>query len=160
MEVYNDIFHWWEHLIWRAARGMYNSYMFLPGSGSIDPPQNTPQNPYMLELPGASCLGTSRNQGLSSQLKRETKFYCKRVDHFFILYLIFTVWKIIFATVDSKIDDGVLCGPWARHIYPSLVLVQPRKTHPCLTERSLMGRKASKQTKKSKIDENRCKQKI
>ena len=39
------------------------------------------------------------------------------------------------------------CGPWARHIYPSLVLVQPRKTHPCLTERLLMGRKESNQTK-------------
>ena len=25
------------------------------------------------------------------------------------------------------------CGPWARHIYPSLVLVQPMKTRPCLT---------------------------
>ena len=32
-----------------------------------------------------------------------------------------------------------------RHIYPSLVLVQPRKTHPCLTERLLMGRKESNQ---------------
>ena len=31
--------------------------------------------------------------------------------------------------------------------YPSLVLVQPRKTRPCLTERLLMGRKESKQTK-------------
>ena len=40
------------------------------------------------------------------------------------------------------------CGPWARHIYPSLVLVQPRKTRPCLTERLLMGRKESKQTNK------------
>ena len=38
-------------------------------------------------------------------------------------------------------------GPWARHIYPSLVLVQPRKTRPCLTERLLMGRKESNQTK-------------
>ena len=38
------------------------------------------------------------------------------------------------------------CGPWARHIYPSLVLVQPRKTRPCLTERLLMGRKESNQT--------------
>ena len=36
---------------------------------------------------------------------------------------------------------------WARHIYPSLVLVQPRKTRPCLTERLLMGRKESNQTK-------------
>ena len=26
-------------------------------------------------------------------------------------------------------------GPWARHIYPNLVLVQPRKTRLCLTER-------------------------
>ena len=39
------------------------------------------------------------------------------------------------------------CGPWARHIYPSLVLVQPRKTRPCLTERLLMGLKKSNQTK-------------
>ena len=41
-----------------------------------------------------------------------------------------------------------LC-PWARHIYPSLVLVQPRKTRPCLTERLLMGRKESNQINKS-----------
>ena len=37
------------------------------------------------------------------------------------------------------------CGPLARHIYPSLVLVQPRKTPPCLTERLLMGRRESNQ---------------
>ena len=36
---------------------------------------------------------------------------------------------------------------WARHIYPSLVLDQPRKTRPCLTERLLMRRKESNQTK-------------
>ena len=36
---------------------------------------------------------------------------------------------------------------WARHIYPSLVLVQPRKTRRCLTERLLMGSKESNQTK-------------
>ena len=40
------------------------------------------------------------------------------------------------------------CGPSARQIYPSLVLVQPRKTRPCLTERLLMGRKESNQTNK------------
>ena len=40
------------------------------------------------------------------------------------------------------------CGPWPRHIYPSLVLVQPRKTRPCLTERLLRGRKESNQTNK------------
>ena len=39
------------------------------------------------------------------------------------------------------------CGPWARHIDPSLVLDQPRKTRPCLTERLLMGCKESNQTK-------------
>ena len=39
-----------------------------------------------------------------------------------------------------------LC-PWARHINPSLVLVQPRKTRPFITERLLMGRKESNQTK-------------
>ena len=40
------------------------------------------------------------------------------------------------------------CCPWARHIYTSLVLVQPRKTGPCLTERLLMGRTESNQTNK------------
>ena len=39
------------------------------------------------------------------------------------------------------------CGPRARHIYPSLVLVQPRNTRPCLSERLLMRRKESNQTK-------------
>ena len=34
-------------------------------------------------------------------------------------------------------------------IYSSLVLVQPRKTCPCLTERLLMGRKESNQTNKT-----------
>ena len=33
-------------------------------------------------------------------------------------------------------------------IYPSLVLVQPRKTRPCLTERLLMGLKESNQSNK------------
>ena len=40
------------------------------------------------------------------------------------------------------------CGPWSRHIYPSLVLVQPWKVRPCLTERLLIGRKESNQTNK------------
>ena len=43
------------------------------------------------------------------------------------------------------------CGPLARHIYPNLVLVQPRKTRPCLTERLLMGRKESNQTKANNV---------
>ena len=36
-----------------------------------------------------------------------------------------------------------------RHIYPSLVLVQPRKTRPYITERLLMGHKESNQTNKN-----------
>ena len=44
-------------------------------------------------------------------------------------------------------STSLCCGLWARHIYPSLVLVQPKKTRPCLTERLLMGRKESNQTK-------------
>ena len=37
------------------------------------------------------------------------------------------------------------------NIYPSLVLVQPRKTGPFITERLLMGRKESNQTNKQKL---------
>ena len=42
-------------------------------------------------------------------------------------------------------------GPWARHIYHSLVLVQSRKNRPCLSERLLMGRKESNQTNKQHL---------
>ena len=37
-----------------------------------------------------------------------------------------------------------------KSINPSLVLVQPRKTRPFITERLLMGRKESNQTNKNK----------
>ena len=37
----------------------------------------------------------------------------------------------------------------SKNINPSLVLVQPRKTRPSITERLLMGRKESNQTKKT-----------
>ena len=37
----------------------------------------------------------------------------------------------------------------SKNINPSLVLVQPRKTRPCITERLLMGRKESNQTNKT-----------
>ena len=59
---------------------------------------------------------------------------------------------------DSKTKTSpasLCCGPWARHIYPSLVLVLPRKTRPCLSERLLMWRKASNQTNKSKTKINK-----
>ena len=42
-----------------------------------------------------------------------------------------------------------LC-PGARHINPRLVLVQPKKTRPYMTEILLMGRKESNQTKTKK----------
>ena len=38
----------------------------------------------------------------------------------------------------------------SKNINPSLVLVLPRKTRPFITERLLMGRKESNQTKKKK----------
>ena len=39
----------------------------------------------------------------------------------------------------------------SKNINPSLVLVQPRKTRPFITERLLMGRKESNQTNKKEI---------
>ena len=47
----------------------------------------------------------------------------------------------------SSLDGVTALCPWARHINPSLVLVQHRKTRPYITERLLMGRKESNQTK-------------
>ena len=41
----------------------------------------------------------------------------------------------------------------SKNINPSLVLVQPRKTRPFITERLLMGRKESNQTKNQKDDQ-------
>ena len=40
----------------------------------------------------------------------------------------------------------------SKNIYPSLVLVQHRKTRPFITERLLMGRKESKQTNRNHIE--------
>ena len=39
---------------------------------------------------------------------------------------------------------------FSKNINPSLVLVQPRKTHPFITERLLIGRKETIQTNKNK----------
>ena len=50
--------------------------------------------------------------------------------------------------VQASPEAQLQCCPWAKHIYPSVVLVQPRDTCPCLTERLLMGRKESNQTNK------------
>ena len=59
--------------------------------------------------------------------------------------------------LDSRLRGGGFEPHWCHslvvleqdtYIYPSLVLVQPRRTCPCLTERLLMGRKESDQTNK------------
>ena len=59
------------------------------------------------------------------------------------------------ATFSSLTGVTALC-PLARHINPSLLLVQPRRTRPCITERMLMGRKESNQTNKMKGPVNHC----
>ena len=62
-----------------------------------------------------------------------------------------TIPDPICLTLDREAAGSSLNGitalwPWARHTNPSLVLVQPRKTRPYITERLLMGRKESNQT--------------
>ena len=52
------------------------------------------------------------------------------------------------AAASSLTGVTALC-PSARHINSSLVLVQPRKTRPYITERLLMRRKESNQTNRS-----------
>ena len=54
----------------------------------------------------------------------------------------------------SSITGVTALCPWARHINPSLVLVQLRKIRPYLTERLLMGSKESNQTNKEMITTN------
>ena len=44
----------------------------------------------------------------------------------------------------------------SKNINPSLVLVQPRKTRPFITERLLMGRKESNKTKQIKVTMELC----
>ena len=54
-------------------------------------------------------------------------------------------------TTDGQISEVRACVvSLSKNINPSLVLVQPRKTRPYITERLLMGRKESNQTNKTK----------
>ena len=48
----------------------------------------------------------------------------------------------------SRLTGVTALCPCARHINPVLVLVQPSKTRPYITEKLLMGRKESNQTNK------------
>ena len=54
--------------------------------------------------------------------------------------------RVKHSTTEPLRSRMLRCHPWARHVYPSLVLVQPRKTRPCSTERLLMGHKESNQS--------------
>ena len=46
------------------------------------------------------------------------------------------------------VENVHICKTLSKNINPSLVLVQPRKTRPFITERLLMGRKETNQTNK------------
>ena len=48
----------------------------------------------------------------------------------------------------SSLTSVTALWPWARHINPSLVLVQPRKTSSYITERLLIGGRESNLTNK------------
>ena len=49
----------------------------------------------------------------------------------------------------SSLNGVTALCPWAKHINPSLVLIQPRKNRPYITERLLMGYKEPYQTNKN-----------
>ena len=51
--------------------------------------------------------------------------------------------------VSSSLTGITALWSLSKQICPSLVLVQPSKTRPCLIERLLMGRKESNKTKKT-----------
>ena len=67
-----------------------------------------------------------------------------------------TIWERSGSVVERLTPRGRGFEPHRRHcivslsknINPSLVLVQPRKTRPFITERLLIGRKESNQTNK------------
>ena len=77
-----------------------------------------------------------------------TKYIC------FFLFLNQNIWECSGSVAECLTRDRVATGssftalcPSVRHIYPSLILVQHRKTCPYITERLLMGHKnQNKQT--------------
>ena len=79
----------------------------------------------------ATLWGISSGSSLFAKVPTYTKGYTYRN------------WR---AVSSSLINVTALC-PCARHIYPSLVLVQPRRTHLYITERLLMGSKENQTNK-------------
>ena len=77
-------------------------------------------------------------------------------QYFFLLFFRERCGSVVEClTRDRKAAGSSLTGVTAlwflskTHIYPSLVLVQPKKTRLYITERLLMGRKESNQTNMS-----------
>ena len=64
----------------------------------------------------------------------------------------FLTWDL--GAAGSSLPGVTALCPWARHINPSLVLVQPMKTGPYITERLFVGRKESNQTNKQKTNKS------
>ena len=61
------------------------------------------------------------------------------------------VERLFLAVPRGCLQFVIVVFPDHTHLLFFLVLVQPRKTHPCLTEILLMGRKESNQTKQKSI---------
>ena len=70
----------------------------------------------------------------------------ERVHSNFISSLILAFSWCSYHFVGMSRDGVTALWSLSRHIYPSLVLVQPRKTRPYITERLLIGRKESNQS--------------
>ena len=57
---------------------------------------------------------------------------------------------------DSNLTGVTVLRPWARHIYPCLVLVQPRKTRPDKLKNWWLGHKESNQIKQTAVINTVC----
>ena len=97
---------------------------------------------------GSSWVEQARNNVSCSRTQRSNAGYCDISRSYSLAFFIGSAvaqWSS--AWLETKgprvraSPASLHCGPWARHIYPSLVLVQPRKTRPYITERLLIGRK-------------------
>ena len=84
---------------------------------------------YLICPPGVSWW-------LSGSSSRCHEVVCGLWLWYFLIILTYYFWASL---------ASLPCDRWARHIYPSFVLVQPRKTHPCSTERFVMGRKHARE---------------
>ena len=95
------------------------------------------------------------NQNICCGCSKEPMMYVKKVNSFCHQSFLEGAQWLSGRVLDSR-PKGRGFEPHRRHcvvslsknINPSLVLVQPRKTRPFITERLLMGRKESKQTNK------------